>query len=500
MTSKRKLFPGIDDRLPVAEFSRQWFGGFPLRDYQAAPAQAILDSVHQQRGEHHVVVFSRQAGKDELLAQLVIQILIEHRQTGGNVILAAPTFRPQGLTMRDRLMERMRDAGFDGLARAREGMIVDVGKASARFLSASPVANARGQTASLLLVANETQDILPEQWDAVFSPMAATTNATTVFLGTVWSRHTLLARQMRHLEQEADGGSRRVWKVTWDVVARQLPAYDAHVRGRIAQLGENHPHIRTEYFLEELGDAGSLFSESMIEQMQGDHSRLRSATDGKRYALMIDVAGESEAPIAPGMADWTGRRDSTALTVVEIGEPQLEGLAGYGEQPVYRVVDRMAWTGTSHAVLHGRIVDLARRIWKASVVIVDATGVGAGLASFLQAELSRRSAESPPIRVMPFHFTARSKSQLAWDFIGLIDSGRYREYEERAPAGSAEADLTAAFWAQLRSIEHEVSKGPGKLMTWGTPPNRGHDDLVISAAMTALLDQVDMRVRVARGA
>lgn len=37
-----------------------------------------------------------------------------------------------------------------------------------------------GRTADLLLVANEAQDIEPRLWDAVFDPMAASTNATTL--------------------------------------------------------------------------------------------------------------------------------------------------------------------------------------------------------------------------------------------------------------------------------------------------------------------------------
>ncbi|MBX3068874.1 MAG: hypothetical protein KF883_00100 [Thermomicrobiales bacterium] len=487
--------------LTAAGFSDRYFPDQTLRAYQTAPAQAILESVRHQRGEQHAVVFSRQAGKDELLAQLVIQLLVEHRKTGGTIVLAAPTFRPQSLTMRDRVLERLRFAARPIAFKAREGMILEVGRASARFLSASPLANTRGQTASLLLVANEAQDIDPDQWDAVFDPMAVTTNATTLFMGTVWSRHTLLARQMRYLDQLQDVAKGRVWKVDWTVVAQVLEPYGERVRNRIAQQGRDHPTIRTEFFLEELDDAGSLFTESHIARMQGDHPRQYAATPGHRYALLVDVAGESETPLLPGAADLTSRRDSTALTVVEIVDPPRErgGFDHFGLQCTYRVVDRKAWTGVSHRSLHQELVDLARRTWKASVMIVDATGVGAGLASFLKAELSRRVGGYAPVDVVPFHFTAQSKSRLAWDFLGLIGSGRYQEYADIAHPGSPEAALTAAFSAQLRSIEYDVANATSKQVRWGTPAHRGHDDLVMSAAMTALLDDYDYRPRIARG-
>ena len=135
-----------------------------------------------------------------------------------------------------------------GKVRARDGYIVEVGQASARFLSADEGANPRGQTASLLLVANEAQDIDPAIWDARFDPMAASTNATTVFMGTVWDRNGLLHRQMEHLATlEARDGVRRLYTVPWPEVAAELPAYGERVRARIAQHGESHPFIRTEY-------------------------------------------------------------------------------------------------------------------------------------------------------------------------------------------------------------------------------------------------------------
>ena len=124
----------------------------------------------------------------------------------------------------------------------------------------------------------------------------------------------------------------------------------------------------------------------------------------------------------PGMVDWGGRRDSTALTVVEVrdvddGEWSMDG---YGAQPVYQVVDRMAWTGVSHATLHAQIADLARNIWKAAAVVVDATGVGAGLASYLKAHLGRRTQSGPAIQVRPFTFTSQSRA--SWDGISRASS------------------------------------------------------------------------------
>src|SRR5438477_533904 len=87
-------------------------------------------------------------------------------------------------------------------------------------------AQARGETATLMLACNEAQDVLPARWDAVFDPMGAASHATQVFSGTVWTTRTLLARQMDYLgELERKDGAQRVFKVGWEEVARHVPEY-----------------------------------------------------------------------------------------------------------------------------------------------------------------------------------------------------------------------------------------------------------------------------------
>ena len=72
--------------------------------------------------------------------------------------------------------------------------------------------------------------------------------------------------------------------------------------------------------MQELDGEGGLFPPGRIAAMQGDHPRRHTADPGKRYALLIDVAGEEEGLAGPaGFRDDT-RRDSTAVTVVEVEE------------------------------------------------------------------------------------------------------------------------------------------------------------------------------------
>jgi hypothetical protein len=100
-------------------------------------------------------------------------------------------------------------------------------------------------------------------------------------------------------------------------------------------------------------------------------------------------------------------------------------------------------------------------------------------------------AKALPGRVIPFLFTARSKSDLGWAWLAAIETGRYKEF-----ASDPVEPLQALFWRQARLCTATVLDGPGKLLRWGVPdgtrdPESGqfaHDDLLISSALCAVLD------------
>lgn len=467
-----------------AQFSRAVLPERALRAYQLPAARAVVDSVVHGRGRELAVVFSRQSGKDEMLAQVCAMLLSRYRLAGGNIVVALPALRPQGIIARDRLVERLQNPLTSAAVKVRDGTIVQCGAASVRFLSAARGSNSRGNTAGLLLVANEAQDIEPDVWDAVFAPMAASSNATTLFLGTVWSGTSLLARQMRLLaDLERADGEQRVFRVPWREVAAELPVYGDYVRRQMSLLGEHHPFIRTEYELEELDGAGGLFPVERLAMVRGDFGpESTPETPGAVYALAIDVAGEEEHGLEGETARQANQaRDSTAVAVVRILP---------GERPRFDVVAWYQWTGTRHTALHERIRGLAQA-WKARHVVIDATGVGAGLASFLRDSLGERV-------VTPFTFSSASKSRLAWEFLGMVDSGSFRVFDP-ARATGGQRRLADLFLRQMAACRYQVLPGPGRLMRWGVDDARLHDDLLMAAALTAVLHRHDWRPRSARG-
>ncbi len=214
----------------------------PLRPYQLEPLRAIWRSVRDRAGMSFSVMMARQAGKNELSAQLEVRLLLRFAPFGGDGIKASPTFRPQTLNSLDRLKARLDDAGLGGLWRAERGYIVRLGRARMVFLSAEPSAQVVGHTAGLILEVDEAQDVLPEKFDKDFRPMGSAANATTVYYGTPWDGDSLLEQvKVRHLELERRDGIRRHFEYDWETVARYNPAYGLYVRAERERLGETHP-------------------------------------------------------------------------------------------------------------------------------------------------------------------------------------------------------------------------------------------------------------------
>jgi hypothetical protein len=456
--------------------------GLPLRSYQAEPARAIVRSILNGQGLTFAVMMCRQAGKNELSAQLEAYLLNLYQRAGGGIVKASPTFKPQTVNSILRLCDRLENDWNRGRHRRREGYIVELGHARCFFFSADPHSSVVGGTANILLECDEAQDVQETKWDKDFEPMTASTNATRVFYGTAWTSDTLLAKTIAHLsELQRKDGQQRVYTYDADQVGKVVPSYAEHVRDRVAKLGRQHPLIKTQYFLETIDQSGGLFSPQRQALMHGDHKRRHSPIAGRKHVLLIDVGGEDEAEgdgISRQLLE-NPKRDATALTVIEalVGAPyQVQG-----QLPTYLVRDRKLWIGTRHTALQDQIlalVDLWHPIW----ILIDATGVGAGLASFLAKALGEK--------VVPVVFSPKTKSDLGWKFVGLVESGRYQDYvDDLAPE-------TRQFWHEVTRCQYAVRPGPGHALTWGvtdTPSYdgliaHGHDDLLVSAALCALLD------------
>jgi len=461
-------------------------GGMKLRGYQTPVARAVIESAMLKLGRSIVVMFPRQSGKNELQAQIEAFLLCHLLQSAIEIVKISPTWKPQSLNAMRRL-ERVlkRNRVSQAIWRKEAGYIYRVGAGRITFLSGGPEAHIVGATAATLLEVDEAQDVLIDKYDRDIAPMAASTNATRVFWGTAWTSDTLLARELRAaLKEEKQDGVQRVFRLSAVEVGDELPAYARFVADQAARLGRQHPMIKSQYFSEEIDAQGGMFPPARQALMQGTHPRLHAPRAERTYALLLDVAGEDEGATS-GLIDALAnpQRDLTALTVVEVDGSTLDD--ALLRAPTYLVVQRKCWRGVKHTRLYGELRALGE-VWQPRWWVVDATGVGAGLASFLDAAF--------PGKVTPFLFNAATKSKLGWDFLAMVETGRFKDWQE--PEGGGEDDLKAVFNRQLDACEMRAAPGVEKRLAWGVPDGRRdplngellHDDLLISAALCAALE------------
>jgi hypothetical protein len=82
----------------------------------------------------------------------------------------------------------------------------------------------------------------------------------------------------------------------------------------------------------------------------------------------------------------------------------------------------------------------------------------------------------------------------------VIDAGRFKDHANDERQRDAEAQsLKEIFWRQVDQCTYDVRPGPNRLMSWSVPDPRVHDDLLLSAALVAVLDEQDWRPREAVG-
>jgi len=473
------------------------FLAIKLRPYQLQAANAILKSVFARDGNSFVIIFARQSGKDELLADLILYLFARLAAMGANIVCVQPTFRPQTVNAMERLQSRAHQRPFFtmGGIRKRYGYIYRFISARAAYFSADPSANVVGPTADRLLIINEAQDVNKNIYDKRFAPMAASGNATRVFSGTPWTADTLLERErLSALEMEKSDGLKRVFIIDGEHVALHNPFYGQHLAAEIRKLGRDHPLVRTQYFCENIEARSSLFTPAHRLLMRPDQptpSPLRGEGrgDGRSdtpTAFLLDVAGQEESQTSSNTLgeafelDSNRPRDAVTLRIVEIDLSSLESL----QAPTYRVVHTQQWTGQNHLVVFGQLKSLAESMHP-EYIVIDATGVGEGLWAMLD--------KAFPTRVIPVKFTQLVKSELAYGFLAIINTGRFRDC-----VPSPETDR------QYAACEAEILPGPGKHMRWGVPDGRRdenglliHDDIPVTDSLTSILDKLDWSVRTA---
>ncbi|MDP6824551.1 MAG: hypothetical protein QGI95_00280 [Dehalococcoidales bacterium] len=100
-------------------------------------------------------------------------------------------------------------------------------------------------------------------------------------------------------------------------------------------------------------------------------------------------------------------------------------------------------------------------------MVVDATGVDQPVSSFLRKALGST--------VVPFTFTQHSKSELGFELLAAVNSGRLKIY-----AGDGFPEYRQ-FWFEMEKARSQYR--PSQTINFFVDPAQGHDDFLMSLAL-----------------
>jgi hypothetical protein len=153
--------------------------------------------------------------------------------------------------------------------------------------------------------------------------------------------------------------------------------------------------------------------------------------------------------------------------VVTVAELDFSDCDDIIRQPRIKIVEHYRWTGVKHTELYPRLVDILKNTWRCKKIVVDASGIGQPVGSFLRQSLGSR--------VIPFTFTAQSKSTLGFNLLAAVNAGRLKMYRGD---GSAEYQ---EFWFEMERAKSRYR--PSQTMNFYVDTSEGHDDFLMSMAL-----------------
>jgi hypothetical protein len=301
--------------------------GIELYGYQRPFARRMLNSLITNDGATLTALFSRQSGKSETVANTIVCAMVMFPRLakiypdllgkfkrGVWVGAFAPTDgqtdiiygRIVSRLSSDLAVEFLQDPEIaDKLVKVPGKVPTFKLKNCGSFVSrqtAHPRAKIEGRTYHIILI-DECQEADEKVVNKSIAPMGASTNATTVYIGTPTYTKGVFYRQIQQNKREATkrGTKTSHFEADWKEVAKWNPNYKKFVEKEIARIGEDSDEFRLSYRLHWLLDKG-MFTTSEILDGLGDTS-------------MEMVLAWHKSPVVVGI-DPARKQDSTIVTVV----------------------------------------------------------------------------------------------------------------------------------------------------------------------------------------
>jgi hypothetical protein len=486
----------------------EMIAGLKLYNYQRVFVARCMESVINNDASIITALWSRQSGKTEAVAVLVLSLLIMLP------ILAAafpddPRLKPYSRGFRAGIFAPIDEQAKIAFSRVRQYIHSDNGQrvlsdpeidvqvtvsrgdtiafsngSYFQARSASPDSQIEGKTFELV-ICEESQKLSREKVEKEIRPMLASTNGSMVKIGTAWeSRGGFHTDIQANIALHRAGGVRNHYEFPYTLVVEERKRmfdkdgnpyhlnYGKFVAAEIARLGGTDSIEFKMNFL-------CLWNESRIVAVSEED--IQRSLDVHRE-MAPDMIGVQVAGL-----DLGKKADRTVLTTMRIrfDLPSINVVTGPKadeENQLFYPKEIVSWLDLEGSFdgTDGQYVTLVRYLQLTAVklLVVDATGMGGDIVS---ERLQNMLGET--ITVVPFVFSAPRKSELYKNYIQELGSGRVR-----VPAGPMTVESI-----QYKRWVHEhlsLDKESMGLYTKFAAISGEHDDYPDSSALAVWAERI----------
>ncbi len=456
--------------------------GFEMYPYQREFAYRLIESVVINDGEEITALYSRQSGKTQTVALVVVTLMIllprlakafdilKKFEDGIMVGVFAPV-DDQAATLWGRIVgfltsikatELMLDAEIDdAVSKTREGRapIITLKKSGSfcRQQTANPRAKIESKSYHLILI-DEAQDADEFTIRKSVQPMGAFYNATIAKTGTPRREKGDFYKAIQHNKRRQTRANARQnhFEYDWHACASHNPNYARYVQKEKQRLGEDSDEFQLAYAIRWLLERGMLITSARLDQL-GDQS-------------MSVVRGWPQTPCIVGI-DPASDNDSTVVTVAFVDWDRPDEFGFYN----VRILNWLELHGDRWEEQYFQIYEFLKyyRIWK---IAVDAQGLGGPVAD-------RLSRLFPDIDVVAMDSNRPTQSDRWKLLMQMLD--RYKiVYPAKATARRLR--VWKRFYQQMTDVEKKFV-GPYVLVEAPDDDSDAHDDYVDSLSLAVAL-------------
>tara|TARA_Y100000310_G_C20703501_1_gene832317 strand:+ start:8396 stop:9931 length:1536 start_codon:yes stop_codon:yes gene_type:complete len=405
----------VDKAEKIVKFSEMTCG-IGLYDYQREFAQRVVESVILNDGDEITALFSRQSGKTEAIAVIlvgltvILPILAEESKELGQfkeglwVGLFAPVHE-QVMTTYERAMVRIKSEHADEIlgdpeVRTRLQSTKELRLSNGSYLkgmSAARQTHIESKSFHIVII-EEAQDVDSQKVRKSIHPMLSAYNGTMVKIGTPNSKKSDFWDAIRRNKaMHSKGGKKNHFEFDYKKVIKGKAAkfkedsntfhlkYEQYIKKEKDRIGLDSDEFRMSYALDFIMERGMFMTDDLFESMLKTNMKTKDECEGS-VVLGLDV-GKSQA--------------SSVLTVVSV---DLENPDEYGNCPK-TLINWYEITDDSYETQFFKISDIINQFNVAHMVI-DATGVGEALSDRFIFQFSNE------FLITAFKFSTSSKSEI----------------------------------------------------------------------------------------